>query len=61
MQIAELIPDELKTAWRFRWPAMALAWTVCVVGWLYVMALPNRYEAKTEVYVDASTGLTLGK
>jgi polysaccharide chain length determinant protein (PEP-CTERM system associated) len=57
MQIAEQILDDVKSAWRFRWKAMALAWAVCIVGWLVVMAMPNRYEAKTQVYVDASTGL----
>jgi polysaccharide chain length determinant protein (PEP-CTERM system associated) len=57
MQIAEQVLDDFKSAWRFRWKAMAVAWIVCILGWLAIMAMPNRYEAKTQVYVDASSGL----
>lgn len=50
--------DELRGAWRYRWPALLAAWAVCVGGWVYVMTLPDLYEASTQVYVDANTGLT---
>jgi polysaccharide chain length determinant protein (PEP-CTERM system associated) len=52
------ILDEVYDLWRFRWWAMMAAWTVCIVGWLAVMALPDTYEASARVFVDTRTALT---
>lgn len=55
MDLRELlnkILDELRGAWRFRWHAVALAWLICLVGWSFVMSMPNSYEANAKVYVD---------
>lgn len=55
MDLRELlnkILDELRGAWRFRWHAVALAWLVCLIGWGFVMSMPNTYEANAKVYVD---------
>lgn len=57
MEIVQQVLDDLHGAWRFRWPAVAAAWSIAVVGWLVVLSLPNSYEATARVYVDASTGL----
>ena len=43
--------------WRFRWPALAAASIVCVIGWVVVFALPDRYEADARVFVDTRTAL----
>ncbi len=51
------ILDELRGSWRFRWIGLAVAWLMCVVGWLYVFAMPNVYEANARVYVDSQTAL----
>ena len=45
----------LRGAWRYRWPALALAWAVALVGWLAVAVMPDRFEARTRVYVDAES------
>jgi uncharacterized protein involved in exopolysaccharide biosynthesis len=45
-------------AWRHRWPAMAVAWLVCGVGWGWVAAIPDQYEASARLYVDADAVLT---
>jgi polysaccharide chain length determinant protein (PEP-CTERM system associated) len=58
MEAVQQVLDEVHGAWRFRWPAIALAWAVAVVGWVVVLVMPNVYEATARVYVDASTGLT---
>jgi polysaccharide chain length determinant protein (PEP-CTERM system associated) len=51
------ILDDLRGTWRFRWWALLAAWAFCVVGWIYVMTLPNVYEATARVYVDSQTAL----
>jgi polysaccharide chain length determinant protein (PEP-CTERM system associated) len=43
----------VKAAWRHRWKALALAWVVCIIGWLVVYKLPDRYEASARLYADA--------
>src|SRR5262245_59873710 len=53
----ELVRDELRGMWRFRWTGVAVAWLVAFVGWMAVYAMPDIYEARARVYVDTSTGL----
>lgn len=43
--------------WRFRWFALALAWTVCVVGWLAIYTMPDIYEANARVFVDTENAI----
>src|SRR5262245_12569064 len=45
----------LRGAWRYRWPALALTWVVAIAGWLVVAAMPDRFEARTRVYVDTES------
>ena len=51
------ILDDIRGSWRFRWLGLAAAWAVCLIGWMYVFAMPNVYEAKARVYVDSQTVL----
>ena len=51
------VMEEVRGAWRFRWRALACAWALCVVGWLVVLLLPNRFEAKARLFVDPTTAL----
>jgi polysaccharide chain length determinant protein (PEP-CTERM system associated) len=50
--------DTLRGAWRYRWLGMAAAFVVALVGWTVVFALPDRYGAEAEVFVDTLTALT---
>lgn len=66
--IVERVYDELHSAWRFRWAALAAAAVIAIVGWLLIFAMPDRYEAEARVFVDTRTalkpvveGLTLGQ
>lgn len=52
-----LIKTEIRGAWRYRWVAMAVAWVVCLLGWWFVYDVPNIYEARAKVYVDAQSRL----
>ena len=48
---------ELRSAWRFRWYAVATAWVIAVLGLGVVARLPDIYEASARVYVDANSEL----
>jgi polysaccharide chain length determinant protein (PEP-CTERM system associated) len=42
---------------RFRWPALAVAWVVAVIGWIVVFAIPDTYEAQARIYVNTDSML----
>lgn len=50
------IMDEIKIAihgiWQRRWLAMAVAWALCVLGWLVVSLIPNSYESRARILID---------
>ena len=54
--------EELRTAlysvWHRRWTALAVAWGVCLLGWLVVALIPNSYESKARIYVDVEDVLS---
>jgi len=54
----DLFLEQIRGAWRFRRTAMMVAWVVCVLGWLIVLALPDTYSAHARVYVDTRTRLS---
>jgi len=54
----ELILEQIRGAWRFRRTALVVAWVICVLGWLIVLALPDTYSAWARVYVDTRTRLS---
>jgi polysaccharide chain length determinant protein (PEP-CTERM system associated) len=49
--------DEVRSAWRFRWVALMTAAGLATVGWLFVFALKDQYEAGASVFVDTRTAL----
>ncbi len=54
--------DEVRAAlwsvWHRRWIAIAVAWGVCLLGWLVIAMIPNSYESKARVYVDVQDVLS---
>ncbi|WP_298466760.1 XrtA system polysaccharide chain length determinant [uncultured Erythrobacter sp.] len=54
--------EELRTAlysvWHRRWLAIAVAWGVCLLGWLVIAMIPNSYESKARIYVDVDDVLS---
>lgn len=48
--------DELRAAlhavWIRRWVALAVAWAICLAGWLVVSQIPNQYESRARVFVQ---------
>jgi protein tyrosine kinase modulator len=57
-ELLQKVIDELRSAWRFRWFAMAAAWLICLVGWAAVLKIPDVYEASARVFVDTRTTLS---
>lgn len=45
----------LRSAWRFRWLGLAAATVLAVGGWLFVLSLPDKYQATGSVFVDTRT------
>src|SRR5262245_59141776 len=43
--------------WRYRWPALACAWVIALLGWTVTLLLPNTYEARAKVFVDTESVL----
>ena len=50
-EIIALLRRILIGAWRKRWLALAIAWGVCLIGWIFVATLPSRYESSAQLYV----------
>ena len=48
--------DEFRAAlhavWIRRWIALAVAWALCLAGWLVVSQIPNQYESRARVFVQ---------
>src|SRR6202041_918211 len=56
-QELDRVLEEARSTWRFRWPAVTAAAIACVIGWVVVFALPDRFEADARVFVDTRTAL----
>ncbi len=53
-QILAQIYTYIIGVWRFRWLALAVAWTLSVAGWLWVWSLPESYLATARLDVDST-------
>ena len=45
----------LSGIWQRKWSVLIVAWLVAVAGWTVVAALPDRYTAKAQLYVDTDS------
>ncbi|MEP3420837.1 MAG: XrtA system polysaccharide chain length determinant [Erythrobacter sp.] len=57
-EIFEEVRTALYSVWHRRWLALAVAWGVCLLGWLVVALIPNTYESKARIYVDTDDVLS---
>jgi polysaccharide chain length determinant protein (PEP-CTERM system associated) len=56
--IFEELRAALYTIWHRRWIALAVAWVVCLLGWMVVATIPNSYESRARIYVQLDDALT---
>ncbi|MEI6333025.1 MAG: XrtA system polysaccharide chain length determinant [Methylococcaceae bacterium] len=55
-QLYEIL-SYLKGALKYKWIAIIIAWIICLSGWLYVSAMPNKYTSQAKVHVETRTML----
>ena len=51
-EVLDEIRSALHTVWNRRWVALAVAWAICILGWLAVAFIPNSYESRARIYVE---------
>ena len=51
-EVFEDLRAALFSVWHRRWLALAVAWGVCLLGWLVVAMIPNAYESEARIYVQ---------
>ena len=56
-EIISEVLAQVRAVWNRRWLALGIAWGVCLVVWVVVLTLPDRYQARASVFVDTSTPL----
>jgi polysaccharide chain length determinant protein (PEP-CTERM system associated) len=54
-EITATLLNFLKAIGKYRWYAVAISWTIAVIGWAVVMRLPNQYDASARIYVDTQS------
>lgn len=55
-QISEIL-YYLKGTLKYKWMAIIIAWIVCLSGWIFVTAMPNKYASEAKVHVETRTML----
>jgi polysaccharide chain length determinant protein (PEP-CTERM system associated) len=50
--LIEEVRAALWAVWNRRWLALAVAWGVCLAGWLALALIPNSYESTARVFVQ---------
>lgn len=50
----------IHAVWTRRWLALAVAWAICLLGWLVVSQIPSRYESSARVFVQMRSILPPG-
>jgi polysaccharide chain length determinant protein (PEP-CTERM system associated) len=57
----DMILEELRAGahavWNRKWIAMAVAWGVCLLGWLAIAFIPNAYESNARIFVQLDDAL----
>jgi polysaccharide chain length determinant protein (PEP-CTERM system associated) len=56
-KLISAIWDDVRSSWRFRWIALAAGWLICLFGWIYVLKMPNVYQANARVYLNTQSAL----
>ena len=54
-ELLQNIKRELRSAWRYRWYALIVAWIVAPIGWAVVLTMPDVHEASARIYVDTDS------
>src|SRR3546814_5622308 len=44
----------LHSVWTRRWLVLAVAWGICILGWLAIASIPNRSDSRARLLVDVN-------
>lgn len=47
----------IHSVWHRRWIVLAIAWGICLVGWLVVATIPNSYESRARIFIQLDDAL----
>ncbi len=56
-EVASEVLAQARSASRFKWAAIIVAWMICLGGWAFVSQLPEKYQSSARVHVDTQTVL----
>ena len=56
--VVQNLLEQLRGTWRFRWLALAVAWSLAIVLWIIVFLVPDTYQASARVFVNTKTTLS---
>ncbi len=54
-EIVRQVLTIVRGMWKFRWPGLAVAWVVALAGAIFVMNIPDQYDASARIYVDTQS------
>ncbi len=54
-EIAQQILATVRGMWKFRWPAVMVAWVVAALAVMVIWRIPDQYEAAARIYVDTDS------
>ncbi len=54
-EIAQQILATVRGMWKFRWPAVMVAWVVAALTVMIIWRIPDQYEASARIYVDTDS------
>ena len=54
-EIAQQILATVRGMWKFRWPAVMVAWVVAALTVMVIWRIPDQYEASARIYVDTDS------
>ena len=53
----EELMGAIYSVWHRRWIALAVAWAICLAGWLAVALIPNAYESQARIFIQLDDAL----
>jgi len=54
-EMLEQLQIYLRMVWHRRWTALTCAFVVCLIGWIVVAMLPNKYESTAVIYIKKTS------
>jgi len=55
-QLAEIL-SYVRGTLKYKWVAIIVAWVICISGWVFISAMPNKYASEAKVHVETRTML----